>query len=684
MKKTILLINLTFFVLACSTSKNKTNSQVNSGSKKKEITFNQDYIDKSVRPQDDFFKYANGIWVQNNPVPASESRWGSFNELDQANKLKISKILEELKDGVYDKNSIENLLGAYFSSFIDIKKRDELGISPIKKDLAKIQAITSYADYAGIIAEQHKYGISSIFGLGVGQDLKKVNENITYIGQANLGLPNKEYYIDENKKDILEKYQTHIENTFILAGYEAKIAKKAARNCVVFEIQLAEKMMSPAELRIPEDSYNLFSKKETESMLKNLDFDKYLSSVGSQSFENIVVGQPAYLKHLNKMVKDVQIEIWKDYLTWNTLNFYAGHLDSKFEAEDFAFNETILSGKSKMKPINERAINEITEMSIGEALGNMFVKKYFSEKSQQRVNVMVDNLLLTFNERIKNLTWMTDSTKLEALNKLNSIGRKLGFPSKWEDFSDLQLTKDSYVENIKKCFARDVSKNFKELYLPIDKQKWGMPAHMINAYYHPLLNEIVFPAGIMQSPFFEENGEDAINYGRIGMVIGHEFTHGFDDMGSKFAADGSFTNWWSEEDRKLFEEKTKVLGETFSGFCPIEGHCVNSELTMGENIADLGGITLAYYAYTKTDEFKSGELKNGFTPAQRFFISFAQLWKINYTDAEMKKRIANDEHSPGMYRVNGPLMNCPEFHEAFEVKEGDKMRNSLLKVAKIW
>lgn len=652
--------------------------------KVKEVLFSPDYMDKNVSPGEDFFLFANGTWVKNNPVPPSESRWGSFNELDQANQNKLTAILEGLKGGTYDAKSIESILGAYYASYTNMELRNKLGISPIKNELAKIANILSYADYVSIVAEQHRSGISSLFGLGVDQDLKDVTKNITYVGQSGIGLPNKDYYTKENKKDILAKYQQHIENIFVLAGYDEVKAKKAARNCIVFESKLAEKMMSPAELRIPEDSYNKFSKKEAESMMKDFDLDKYLSSVGSQSFEEIVVGQPAFLKHINKMVKEVSIEEWKDYLTWKTLNHYSGHLDDKFVKEKFNFYQGVLSGKSEMKPINERAINEITRMSIGEALGKLFVQKHFSEKAMQRVNVMVDNLLLTYNERIQGLTWMTDSTKLEALKKLNAIGRKLGFPSKWEDFSDLVLSKDSYIENIKKCKQRDVAKNFKDLYAPINKEKWGMPAHMVNAYYNPLLNEIAFPAGIMQAPFFDENAEDALNYGRIGMVIGHEFTHGFDDMGSKFAADGNFVNWWSEKDKTAFEEKTKILGETFATFCPIEGNCVNPELTMGENIADLGGITLAYYAYTKTEEFKSNVMKNGYTPAQRFFISFAQLWKINYTEAEMKNRIANDEHSPGMYRVNGPLMNCPEFFEAFGIKEGDKMRNKEFKVAKIW
>ena len=337
-----------------------------------------------------------------------------------------------------------------------------------------------------------------------------------------------------------------------------------------------------------------------------------------------------------------------------------------------------------MKPINERAISEITHKNFGELLGKAFVARHYSDVAQQRVNTMVDNLLIVFEERIKALEWMDDETKAQALEKLSSIGRKLGFPSKWEDFSSLDFKADNYIHNIQEAAKYGHLKNLGKLYKPVDKDEWGMPAHMVNAYYHPLLNEIAFPAGIMQMPFFSETYEDAVNYGRMGMVIGHEFTHGFDDMGSKFAADGSFSNWWSEEDRKSFEERTEKLGNTFADFCPIEDHCVNPHLTMGENIADLGGLTLAYHAYMRTEEFQSGEVRKGYTPAQRFFIAYAQLWKINYTKEELKNRIANDPHSPGMYRVNGPLMNCPEFFEAFNVMEADPMRNSDEKIAKIW
>jgi putative endopeptidase len=670
---------------ACSTSKKGKEPVAAAGQPKSgEITMDLSYMDQSVRPQDDFFMYANGTWVKNNPIPPSESRWGSFNELEQDNKVKLTKILDEARDGNFAPGSNQQLLGSYYASFTNMAKRNELSYQPIKEDLTRIASMKSYEELSTIVAEQHQYGINSLFGFGVDQDLKDVNNNITYVGQGGIGLPNKDYYFADDKREILEAYRVHIIRMFQLTGVSYEAGKMIAEHVIDVEKQLAGSMMTPAELRVPEDSYNKFTKEEADKMFGRFDFERYVSKVGSQSFAQVVIGQPKFVRKVAEMTGAVNVDTWKDYLSWKTLDHYAGHLDEKFVTANFKFYQGVLTGKTEMKPIEERAISEITGIQIGEALGKLFVEQYYSDKAQQRVNSMVDNLLATFKERIENLSWMSPETKAEALKKLSSIGRKLGFPSKWEDFSDLRLSSTDYVQNVKASSARAVKKNFSELNKPVDKTKWGMPAHMVNAYYHPLLNEIAFPAGIMQAPFFDENAEDAVNYGRIGMVIGHEFVHGFDDMGSKFAADGSFTNWWSESDRKLFEERTQMLGATFAGFCPIDGHCVNPDLTMGENIADLGGITLAYHAYEKTAEFKSGIKKNGFTPAQRFFLSFAQLWKINYTEAELKNRIANDPHSPGMYRVNGPLMNCPEFFAAFDVKEGDKMRNDATKVAKIW
>jgi putative endopeptidase len=678
MKKTLLLTLLSgSFLIGCSSSKVKKSAAAQLQ------TIDIKALDTTISPADDFFLFANGTWIANTQIPASESRWGSFNELEQANNQKLVALLKEAAENPGELGSQNQLLSAYFMSYTNMTRRNELGALPINEDLQKIEALQNMDGLQALVSGLHKDGIGAFFGFGVGQDLKNVATNVAYLGQGGIGLPNRDYYYDEKYATIRDAYVKHIEASLALA--EIPNAAKAAQKVFDFEMKLAQTMLRPSEMREPEKTYNKQSFAEVQrSFGPHFNFKLYLTELGCQTPDTIVVSNPAFNTQLAQIWEEVSIEALKSYLQWCIINHYAGHLNEAFVQLNFNFYEGVLSGKREQQPIYEQAIEEMTNLEVGELLGKAFVDKHFSKAAQERVNEMVDNLLYVYKERIEQLDWMTDATKKEAIIKLNAIGRKLGFPSKWEDYSSLRFFADRYALNYREMSRYSVAKNLSELGKPVDQEKWGMPAHMVNAYYHPLLNEIAFPAGIMQAPFFDEKFEDAVNYGRIGMVIGHEFTHGFDDMGSKFAADGSFTNWWTEEDRMLFEEKTKLLGATFSGFCPMEDHCVNPELTMGENIADLGGLTMAFYAYQRTAEFKANETVAGYTPAQRFFIAYAQLWKIKYTDAEMKKRLATDPHSPGMYRVNGPLKNCPEFFEAFQVPEGREMRNDVKKVARIW
>ena len=424
------------------------------------------------------------------------------------------------------------------------------------------------------------------FNFRVDQDIKNISRHISTINQAGIGLPNCDYYLKSDKASILDAYQKHIATCFLLLKYDEKTASEMAKSVINFEKRMATSMMRPSELRVPENTYNLQSKKDLENLFGKFDFESYLVTIGSNTFDSIVVSQPKFIENLSQIFEKEEIENWKNYLLWATINHYSNLLSKDFVDINFNFFGGVLSGRKVMKPIDERAIDEITNMELGELLGKAFVEKYYSINAQNKVNSMVDNILVVFKDRINNLEWMSEETKNQALIKLNSIGRKLGFPSKWEDFSILNFTKDNYVENIREMNRFSINKNLNELYKTVDKSKWEMPAHKINAYYHPLMNEIVFPAGIMQPPFFDENSEDAVNYGSIGTIIGHEFTHGFDDSGSKFAADGSFKNWWTENDLKMFEERTSLLGETFETFCPIQNNCVNPDLTMGENIAD--------------------------------------------------------------------------------------------------
>ncbi len=659
--------------------------QCNVYSQQREQSINMSYLDKSISPAEDFFLFSNGTWVKNTKIPASESRWGSFNELDKSNKLKLTEILKNAKKAKDEKGSTNQILGDYYSSYMNFKQRDKKSLDGLSEELKEISNIQTINDILTVIVSHHKIGVRSMFSFGVGQDLKNVDKHVCYLGQSGIGLPNKDYYFNENKKSVLEAYRNHVLKGFEILGKSSEEARTASKNTLEIEIQLAKSMLSPAELRVPENTYNIKTVEQTSALFGAFRFPEYLRLIGFESIESLVVSNPEYLTKCSDLISRFSIEKWQDYLTWNLFNKYAGHLSSDIVKYNFDFYGGVLRGKKELKDANDRCIDEITNMEFGELLGKAFVEKYFSEAAQKKVNQMVDNLLSVYASRINNLEWMSAETKKEALNKLSSIGRKLGYPSKWNDYSSLNFTSNNYLNNIKEITRFSIKKNHSKLYEEVDRDEWGMPAHMVNAYYHPLLNEIAFPAGIMQAPFFDENYEDAVNYGRIGMVIGHEFTHGFDDMGSKFAADGSFKNWWTKEDRELFEQKTKIYGETFEGFCPFEDHCVQSDLTMGENIADLGGLIMAFHAFKKTKDGKENKIKHGgFTAEQRFFISYAQLWKIKYTDEEMKNRIATDPHSPGMYRVNGPLMNCTEFFNAFGVKDGDKMRNPKGKISKIW
>lgn len=684
MKLQLSMLTIAAIAASCG-STGKTGSTASASGKGKKTTISTSGMDKTVRPQDDFFQFSNGTWCKENPVPASESRWGSFNELEQANTKTLTKILEQAQKNPGAKGSQNQLLGDYYTAFGNMENRNKLGVQPINERLKPVSKLVSKDELPALVANLHKKGVNAFFGFGIDQDLVEVSKHSPYIGQAGLGLPNRDYYFDDSKAAIREAYRKYIFSCLQHVGTNKEEIEKNADAILRIETQLAKSSMKPAELRNVEAQYNKYSLADVKrKLLPNFNIESYLTAAGCQSFDTIIVSQPLFIENFNDMVDKLNMDELRAYLSWTVINHYIEAVDEKGEKLAFDFYSGVISGKKEMKPKNERAINELTGSPLGELLGKAFVAESYSEEAQVRVNSMVDNLLLSFEDRIRSLEWMSQETKDEALIKLKAIGRKLGYPEEWKDFSKVDIKADDYAGNLDASSLYSWNENMAKLYKPVNKKEWGMPPHMVNAYYHPLLNEIAFPAGIMQPPFFDVNAEDAVNYGRIGMVIGHEFTHGFDDMGSQFAADGSFSNWWKDTDRQLFEERTKTLGETFSAFCPTPENCVNPELTMGENIADLGGLTMAYYAYTRTPEFQSGEKREGYSPAQRFFIAYAQLWKINYTPQEMQNRLANDSHSPGMYRVNGPLKNCPEFFQAFEVKEGEPMRNSEKQVAKIW
>ncbi|MDG1736057.1 MAG: M13 family metallopeptidase, partial [Crocinitomicaceae bacterium] len=542
-------------------------------------TIDVSYMDQNEIATDDFFMFANGTWVSNNEIPPSESRWGSFNELDKANKIKLKAILTGFEQINAEKGSDAQLLGDFYSSYINMRQRNAKGFTEVGPYFERIKAVENYEELTVLMAEFKSLGLGALFGFGVGQDLKNVESNIYYLSQGGIGLPNKEYYTEENKKEIRSKYEVFISDMF--SYFTGLHGAAIAQDLIKLETALAEKMFAPAELRIPENTYNKMSYEEVIEMMTPFDFDLYVNTLQVSKPDSLVVSTPNFFKNMNNLFKDFKLDTWKNYLYWNLMRDAAPYLSQDLVDLNFGFYGKVLSGKKELKGIQDRAIEEITNSVIADVLGKAFVKEHFSPVAKAKVDTMVDNLLSVFRTRINQLDWMSAITKKEALIKLNAIGRKLGYPDNWEDYSSLNISKESYFNNILTLNQFAVADNFADINKPVDKDEWGMPAHMVNAYYHPLLNEIAFPAGIMQPPFFDEHAEDAVNYGRIGMVIGHEFTHGFDDMGSKFAADGTFRNWWTEEDRELFEEKTETLGATYSQFCPITDNCVNPDLTMG-------------------------------------------------------------------------------------------------------
>lgn len=643
-------------------------------------------MDPTIDPKTDFYSFANGTWVKNNPVPSTENRWSNFNILQDNNNKKLKDILERSAVMNAAKGDHHQLIGDYYFTFMDSTKRDKEGIAPIKDELKRIDGIKTKNDIAAVLGYYHNYGITPLFGIGIDQDLKDINVHKAFISQGGLLLPNKDYYFksDSSSVKLRQNYVAHLSKMFGFLGYEKSKAEKSAASVLAFETKLAEASMGPVELRNIEAQYNLKPIVDFKKSVPNFDWNVYLKARGLSSINDIVVGQPEFFKRMNTMLTEEPMDVWKDYIKIHFFEAAATKLSSEIEQEVFAFFSTQLRGTKKMKPRWERAVGAIGWTAVGEALGRAFVEENFKPESKKKVNEMVDNIMAVFRTRLDKLEWMGADTKVRALEKLASFTRKLGYPDKWTDYSSLNITRESYFKNWMEQGRFNTKQNIDKYGKPIDRSEWQMAPHIVNAYYNPLWNEIVFPAGIMQPPFFDPQAEDAVNYARMGAVIGHEFLHGFDDQGAQFDASGKFVNWWTSDDSLKFASRTKKLVDHFNSFEALPGVFVNGELTLGENIADLGGLTMAYYAYQRSIEGKERKSINGFSPEQRFFIAFAQVWKENHTDNSMKLQVFTNPHSPGKYRVLGPLSNMPEFFSAFDVKEGDPMRRNADKISLIW
>jgi putative endopeptidase len=644
-------------------------------------------MDFSVKPTHDFYRYANGTWLKENPVPSTESRWGNFNLVAERNNLVLRNILENLAKAPQAPNSIEDKIATFYKLYVDTNKRNSDGITRTNYYLGKIASISNTNDMFELIAEMHSKGLPGLFRFGVSQDAKNSQVYIPYLSQGGLGLPDKDFYFktDEKSTKIRNEYVTYIAKIFTVYGKDEALQKNIADLILKMESDIASGSMNRLERRDPIKQYNKYKLSDFTAENPAIPFNIYISKTGIINFDSLIVGQPAFFKNINTILQKYSLEDWKTYLSWGFMNNTASLLTLELEQLRFGFYATVLSGTKEQNPLWKKAI-AATNGGVGEMLGQLFVKETFSPNAKQQVNTMVSNISDAFANRLKNLTWMSKETQVKANVKLISITRKFGYPDRWTDFSTLKITNSSYFENSIAANEFDYIDMISKMGKPIDKNEWGMLPQTVNAYYNPINNEIVFPAAILQAPFFDENADAALNYGAIGAVIGHEITHGFDDQGSKYDANGNLNSWWTENDRKQFDARTNVLVEQFNKFKVADSLYVNGKLTLGENIADIGGLSIAFDAfklYLKQNP-KENVTKDGFTPEQRFFIGFAQLWKNNARPEAIRQLVLTDTHSPGEFRVKGPLSNMPNFYNAFDVKEGDEMFINSENRADIW
>lgn len=641
-------------------------------------------IDKDVSPRDDFYTYANGTWVKNNPVPAEETRWSSFDILREQNTQKIRTVIDEVAadKGAAD-GTINQKIRDFYLTAMDSAKAEKEGYQPLQPALEKINAIANKEQLFRTIGELQRAGVGNTFGFYVHRDLKKSDRHIMYLTQGGLSLPDRDYYLkdDDRFAMIRKQYVTHVTNMLSKIGH--KNAAAEAKTILALETELARASMSRVDLRNEEKTYHPYTSAELIKTAPSVKWAAFFTATGAGIENPMSVNQPEFFKRLNKLTDSVPLTSWKTYLTWHTLTSAAEFMSSDFVNEDFDFYSRTLNGQEVMKPRWKRSV-AMTEGALGEGIGQLYVKKYFSEESKQRVQAMVGNLLAVYKSRISNLAWMGEDTKHKALAKLASFSTKLAYPDKWRDYSKLTIARKSYLDNELNANRFGFDYMIAKLGKPVDKTEWVMTPQTVNAYYEPTLNEIVFPAAIMQPPFFYADADDAVNYGAIGAVIGHEISHGFDDQGSKYDGHGNMQDWWTTDDRSKFEERTQKLINQYNKFEALPGVNVNGELTLGENIADLGGLNVAYQAYQLSLKEKQRETIEGFTPEQRFFLAYAQVWKGNIKDEALRKRIMTDPHSPGMYRVLGIVSNMPEFYAAFDIKPGDKMYRDENERAVIW
>ena len=641
-------------------------------------------LDRTVPPCDDFYRFANGNWMKNNPIPASETGWGGFNQLRNRNRDVARGILEKVAaDRTAKPGSNAQKVGDFYAAAMDSVAVEKAGLKYLQPRLAKINAIQDVAGVQRYLADPKNLG-KGWYGFGVGQDPKNSTLYAVQVRQGGLTLSDRDYYLndDARSKTIRAAYRTYQVNLFKMLGDDQATAEKNADAVTRIETRMAKASRDRVSLRDREKNYNKMTVAQVATDYPNLDIAGRLKESDLSGAKEIIIGQPDYLKEANAMIKDEPIADQKQYLRWHLVESVTSALPKAYGDEAFKFSQ-VLTGAKQQQARWKRAF-AATDGALGEAFGQLYVDEAFSPAAKARAKVMVENLRTAYAERIQATEWMSAATKTEALKKLNAFAVKIGYPDKWKDYSALKISRESALNNLFATAEWSSRDNLSKFGKAIDRGEWGMTPHTVNAYYNSSMNEIVFPAGILQPPFYDPKADDAVNYGGIGAVIGHEMTHGFDDQGRKSDASGNLRDWWTKEDGEKFMAKAAVVGKQFDAFSPLDSVHVNGNLTMGENLADLGGLTIAHQAFQKTAQSKGGKSIDGFTPEQRFFLGYAQIWRSNQRPEAMRQQIQTDPHSPGEYRTNGPLQNMPEFHAAFGCKDNDKMVRSVADRAKIW
>lgn len=642
-------------------------------------------FDLSVKPGDDFFQHVNGNWIKRNPIPPEYSRWGAFHKLRDDNLFTLRDILDDLAKQKGTLTDERRKLRDFYRTAMDEATIQRLGASPLKPALEKISEIDSANELVAEMGRLRATGIDVLFNLYVEQDEKQSTRYVTRLDQGGLSLPDRDYYIgtSEDSKRVRKLYRQHVANMLGLLGDASDAASAGADAVMRIETRLAEASRTPVQLRDREAQYNRTSLADLRTLTPHLDWNLYLATIDVDDVKHVIVGQPEFFQRVNELLGSVSLKEWRTYLRWHLVHSMAPYLSSPFENENFRFYSQELRGVKEMQPRWKRVVTAI-DSQMGEALGKLYVEKHFPPAAKQRMDELVKNLMEAYRERIESRDWMGPKTKKLALTKLAAVLPKIGYPSKWRDYSDLEVRRDSYADNIVRAQTFESRYWFSKIGQSVDPTEWHMTPPTVNAYYNSTLNEIVFPAGILQPPFFDMTADDAVNYGGIGAVIGHEITHGFDDQGSRSDAHGNLVNWWADDDRARFTAKTDKLVAQYNACVVLKDLHVNGQLTLGENIADLGGITIAYAAYQKSLANRAAPVIDGFTGPQRFYIGYAQVWRGSIRDAELRLRIRTDPHSPSQFRTLMPVSNVAAFYDAFGIKPTDAMYRKPSDRVEVW